>query len=61
MVQPLSIQREPDLGFERSAGDPRRYFTEKKMIGKKMTTMKKSEISVSAKNNASTSCEVVEA
>jgi hypothetical protein len=61
MVHPLSIQREPDLGFERSADDPRRYFTEKKMIGKKMTTMKKSEISVSAKNNASTSCDEVEA
>jgi hypothetical protein len=31
------------------------------MIGRKMTTMKKSEISVKAKNNASTSCELVEA
>src|SRR5947207_12098788 len=61
MVQPLSIQTEPELGFERSAEDPRRYFTEKKMIGRKMTAMKKREISVNAKNNASTSCEVVEA
>ena len=31
------------------------------MIGRKMTIIKKSEISVSAKNNASTSCDVVEA
>src|SRR5207249_10717040 len=26
IVQPLSIQSEPDFGFDRSAEDPRRYF-----------------------------------
>jgi hypothetical protein len=40
---------------------PDDILPKKKMIGRKITTMKKSEINVSAKNNASTSCEVVEA
>src|SRR5207237_8658175 len=61
IVQPLSIQSEPDFGFDRSAEDPRRYFTEKKMIGRKMTTAKKTEIAVRAKKSVSTSCDVVEA
>jgi hypothetical protein len=61
IVQPLSSKSEPEDGLERSAVDPRRYFTEKKMIGRKMTAMKKREISVSAKNSASISCDAVEA
>src|SRR5947207_13141972 len=52
---------EPLEGFERSAGEPRRYLIQKKRIGRKITAIKKSEINVSAKKSVSTSCAPVEA
>src|SRR2546430_16900903 len=52
---------EPLDGFERSAGEPRRYLMQKKRIGRKTTATKKSEINVSAKKSVSTSCALVEA
>src|SRR4051794_41775487 len=61
IVQPAPSNCDPELGCERSAFDPRRYFTEKKMIGRKMIARKKSDTAISAKKSASTSCDIVEA
>ena len=61
MVQPLSIRSELERGVDRRAGDPRRYFMQKKIIGRKIPAIKSNEIRVNAKNNASTSCELVDA
>src|SRR5881394_482411 len=61
IVQPPSSNSDPELGWERSAFDPRRYLTEKKMIGRKMIARKKSDTATSAKKSASTSCDIVEA
>src|SRR5919109_869480 len=52
---------EPFDGFERSAGEPRRYLMQKKKIGRKITAIKNSEINVSAKKSVSTSCALVDA
>src|SRR2546430_17536212 len=52
---------EPLDGFERSAGEPRRYLMQKKRIGRKTTATKKSEINGSPKKSVSTSCALVEA
>jgi len=48
-VQPTSIRFDPPDGLDRSASDPLRYLTQKKRIGKKMTAMKKREMTVKAK------------
>src|SRR3954465_1032198 len=61
IVQPASSNCDPELECERSAFDPRRYLTEKKMIGRKMIARKKSDTAPSAKKRASTSCDIVEA
>jgi hypothetical protein len=61
MVQPPSSKSDPELGWERSAFDPRRYLMQKKRIGRKMIVRKKSDTAMSAKKRASTSCDIVEA
>ena len=61
IVQPPSSKSDPELGWERSAFDPRRYLMQKKMIGRKMIVRKKSDTAMSAKKRASTSCDIVEA